>query len=603
MNPITEYALKNLYLEDLDDRNYVIEKSKDQKNIIRLNKHNKSFYIGSRYSVSRDIEYFMKKIGEYNINTIFVVFGLATGEHIFHLINNISKNNKILIIEPDKNIIKLFLNKIENNELILENKRIVVTTCDEDKFNTIVSSFIEEFNVNNIKFITFAKYEKLRGSEYEFCHNVIKNYIKAVSVNIMTNQHFSKQFFKCFVKNIKAIVKSTMINEVKNSFLGVPAIIVSAGPSLEKNIAQLKEVQDKFLIISGGRTVSSLRKVDVTPHIVAVIDAGEPSYEVIKNSLDCTAPLLFCELTNYKVVDEYAGEKIFMQEGYNLSEVTEELLGKRIDSIFQGGSVAHCSASFAKYLGCNPIIFIGQDFAYTNNKLHADIASIEESNENKENTVFVEDIYGEKVQTCELFNVYRRNMEQFIERYSETDFINCTEGGANIKGTKVKDLKEVIKEYGVEKIDKEKLNIFETKSDGINIDSVKLKVKKILCDMKEIKLNSIEALEYSKKILQYYENNDYENNEKKDISKLLRKINEINKEIEKVKFINNLLQPTIFKVLMNPEYMEKLDESENEKGIKFAKQCERLFKDIIESINKAIPYINDCILELSNMEE
>ena len=41
-----------------------------------------------------------------------------------------------------------------------------------------------------------------------------------------------------------------------------------------------------------------------------------------------------------------------------------------------GGSVAHYMTLHALYMGCNPIIFIGQDLAYESEKKYSDFARI-----------------------------------------------------------------------------------------------------------------------------------------------------------------------------------------------------------------------------------
>jgi hypothetical protein len=589
MNPLSEYALKNVEINKYDKENYCLEKSKDGRYIIKIKKDEKEIYIGSKYSVSRDIQYFISQIGEFNVNTIFVVFGLGSGEQILELLNHTSNTNKLLIVESDINIIAIF-NSLEYSKKILDDERVTLMPMDVDKLNNILALTIEEFNSNNVKVLTYVNYDKIYVDEYIQFYKSLKNFLESNVINIGTNYVFSQQFFKCFVKNLKHIVKSRIINEFKNTFERVPAIVVSAGPSLEKNINLLKEVKDKFIIISGGRTVKPLEKAGVIPDFVAVIDAGEASYKVIENSLECMAPLVFCEVTNHDVVDQYKGKKIFFQEGYHLANVTPELLGKKVDAIFQGGSVAHTCTSFAQYIGCNPIIFIGQDFAYTNNKKHADIASIIPNNEHSEDGILVKDIFGELIPTSRIFNNYRRYMERFIKKASENTFINSTEGGANIEGTIVMDLKEVIQKYEPsEKFDKKAFEILDSYG-TIDASFVKTKIEKLMVDMKSIKKDCKKAVKDSNEVLQYYSIG-----KSNDIAKLLNNMNKINGRIQKISFLECLLKPTIFRFLMNPDYMEKMNESQKEKGIRLANQSKRLYEEIIIAIDEAMPLIKECI--------
>jgi hypothetical protein len=62
MNPITEYTLSALNDMNLED--YFLYKSKDNKNIMQINKDNKKVFLGSKYSVEREIDKFISDMGE-----------------------------------------------------------------------------------------------------------------------------------------------------------------------------------------------------------------------------------------------------------------------------------------------------------------------------------------------------------------------------------------------------------------------------------------------------------------------------------------------------------------------------------------------------------
>lgn len=592
MNPITQFALLDIDLSNFEKQKYSVEESKDYKSLVRIKDEERTIFLGSKYSVKRDVDLFLQQASDYNVNTVFVVFGIGTGEHILELLKIITDKNKILIIEPDKNILAL-LKTMDCYNTIVEDERVVVSLCDEEKLPLIIRTFIEEFNINNIKLMVFANYDKIYKENFLISYNILKGFVESTVLNINTTKHFDTQFFKCFMKNIKHIEKSAIINEFKDIFKGKPAIIVSAGPSLEKNIDQLFKVKDEFIIFSGGRTIASLKKVGVIPDVVAVVDPGQPSYEVIKNTLDCQAPLVFCEVTNCDVVNEYCGDKIFFQEGFNLNKITSEILGKQVDTLYQGGSVAHTCTSIADYMGCNPIIFIGQDLAFTNGKKHADIASTGDNKISRTSDIFVEDIYGNRVMTDATFNSFRKAFEEFISINKNKVFINSTEGGANIRGTIISDLKETISKYRSNTpIDKEILKS-KLNRNVINNEYVLSNLEKILKSIKDIKKDCEKAVKISDELMDFYLKG-----KSKDIKKLLKFISDLNKRIEGLEIINNLLQPVYYEILMDPKFSEKQGESEKEKGIKLAKQTKKLYSNIVKAINEADPMLEQCINDL-----
>ena len=97
-------------------------------------------------------------------------------------------------------------------------------------------------------------------------------------------------------------------------------------------------------------------------------------------------------------------------------------------------------------MGCNPIIFVGQDLAFTENRTHSkDTFSqdIIESNSMRN----VEDIYGNTIHTSKNLYIYLRWIQNRIAVEKEIEFIDATEGGARIKGTRVMKFSEVIDKY------------------------------------------------------------------------------------------------------------------------------------------------------------
>lgn len=575
--------LKQITLED--EERYNIEISKDNKKIIKIKKDNKVLYLGSKYNVNRDIENFKLNINEITTDSIIIVWGFGTGEHILELLREEPISNKILIIEPDERI--LLENILSNNvEEIFNDDRIFILNYKKENIEKFLSENIKGTEVNSTKIVEYANYHKIYNEEYsEFLEEILE-FTNNTAIAISTSLGFSKQFFKCFTRNIKQIIKSTVINELKDKFKNMPAIVVSAGPSLEKNIHLLKDVQDKFIIITGGRTLKTLLDEGIRPDFVCSIDPGEGSYIVIEKALDSDVPLVFSEVSNYKMVEEYKGNKIFFED-MDFHDITYDLIRKKADGLWQGGSVAHICISLAAYLGCNNIIFVGQDLAYTNNKYHADSASLNNNSIEKDDKyIYVDDIYGEKVPTTIQLDFYRKNIEEMILEYSEVAFINSTEGGANIKGTLVKLLMDSIKEYAHnESIDK---NIDDLLNKQILVDK-ELVHKNVIKLLKSIKITEQvckEGIVYACKMYKYYDKNI-----PLDISYILNQLDKIdsklNKELEKSQSLKKLYAPLVAKIMISDTFKEKSGESEKDTGKRLALKSETIYKGLLDIMKEA----------------
>lgn len=153
--------------------------------------------------------------------------------------------------------------------------------------------------------------------------------------------------------------------DLKGAFKGVPALIVGAGPSLEKNGHLIKEFEQRALIFAGG---SALNVIGIEPHFAASIDKEAP-YEQFKRHPYSETPFCYqsrMSTANYALVH---GEKLLFPDSSSqaLNWLYEE------ESLDGGWTVGNFLTAVADILGCSPIIFVGMDFCYAEGRKYAQI--------------------------------------------------------------------------------------------------------------------------------------------------------------------------------------------------------------------------------------
>ena len=126
-------------------------------------------------------------------------------------------------------------------------------------------------------------------------------------------------------------------------------------------------------------------------------------------------------------------------------------VGKNVEGMQTGGSVANNAFYLAEFLGFRNIILVGQDLAFTDNKIHASNVyrelSIEEDTENEYTYVDGQD--GSKMLTYVNFRLYKEWFEHRIKDNSDINVINATQGGAKIYGAVHMSLEDAVKKYCV----------------------------------------------------------------------------------------------------------------------------------------------------------
>lgn len=152
---------------------------------------------------------------------------------------------------------------------------------------------------------------------------------------------------------------------LKGAFEGVPALIVGAGPSLEKNGHLLRAFEKRALIFAGG---SALNAIHAEPHFGASIDAEAP-YRQFKMHPFSEVPFCYQSRMNRDNFSLVHGERLLFPD--SSSEAINWIYG---EEMFDGGwTVGNFLTAIAVYLGCSPLIFVGMDLCYEQGRKYAEI--------------------------------------------------------------------------------------------------------------------------------------------------------------------------------------------------------------------------------------
>ena len=419
-------------------------KTLDGYYVYNIEKEKKHYYLADKNSYKKDIQCLLNTVEDIKFNSLIIIFGIDTGEYLNELYSVLCEKNRIIIFEPNEAVFNNNKDKIDNNNvaLVLYDKNNIIET---------LYSIIGSLNFNNLYVHAFGNYAEVYKEEYEtFIENLDYAYYTAGS-SISVANRFREVFVKNLIGNLKALKNATPLNLYENINKGIPAIIVSAGPSLDKNLAEMvkhKNEVEKYFIIAGSRTLKSMVNSGIKPDMVVSIDPVDDNYDMMKDYLEEDVPLAFYEYSNRYLVRDYKGEKIYTSAF--LSKIIEK--SDIIKGVYSGGSVAHTCVDIANIMGCSPIILVGQDLAFTYDKHHSDSAIFDSDKKNNYNAnLSVENVFGEKIRTNATLNQFRIKMQEYINFHSKVnnvEFINASYG-ADIKGAPHKELADVFKIYKV----------------------------------------------------------------------------------------------------------------------------------------------------------
>jgi hypothetical protein len=140
-----------------------------------------------------------------------------------------------------------------------------------------------------------------------------------------------------------------------------------------------------------------------------------------------------------------------------------DLLGNK-GTLRAWGSVATMALDFALLLGCNPIVFVGQDLAHTDGRIYCSgvyfdkewYAGITDPNawkgrlddlREKLRIITIEDINGNPTKSTDKLASYWNWITKELHNHPEVHFINATEGGILRDMVEISSLKDVLNRY------------------------------------------------------------------------------------------------------------------------------------------------------------
>lgn len=467
-NSIYKYLTdnENNSLHNINDVLWDISASRED--IMAVNRNERLYYLNSRYADEEFAKNWIKQFEDDNYKTLYIIFGLSNFRYAKELLKKIGKDNIVLLYEPDKNIFIKAIEVVDITEIVKsDNVVLCIDGINNELFGDFVAIVLADYGLMRItKYCCMPNYDELY---IEIWRNVIKS-IKEKYQNVIISRNteilMASEFIKNIINNCKDIVRQYSVVQLELRFKQIdnieeiPAILVSAGPSLDKNIDEIRKAKGKAFIIAVDTALKTLLKKNIIPDIVITIDSHKPPILFMHTKFK-DIPMVVCDCSNYELYVLHQGKRFYFAETESyMSYIYNEGTGGRLYSTETGGSVANNAFSLINILGFKKIILVGQDLAYTGKKFHTTDAYGESDKNVLEdyNKYFeVEDIYGGKVYTESNMDLYRKWFESQIIRYPRLRVIDATEGGAKIEGSEIMTLKEAIEQECKTDIDFEKI--------------------------------------------------------------------------------------------------------------------------------------------------
>lgn len=466
--------------------------AKDGQQVLIVKSNNIEYRLNSAYNPVEEAKRWATQFKFHNINNIVSMFGFGNGVFARVLYQNMGEQDILLIYEPS---IEIFLHILYNYDItdILTNNKIVIAieNINGSDFRTVLQNFMNITNMSEQVMCVYPQYDKLFPESCLLFWKELKDSYLYTKVNINTEIVFGKKIIENVLYNIRFISNSNTLLELKNMMpKDTPAIVVAAGPSVGKQIEELKRAKGKAVIFAVDRIVDYLLDSGLEPDFIVTIDPIKP-VRYFSRRTDIMIPLICFMNSNPEILEAHKGRKIFCRCNPFLDKVYTD--AKKVPpEINSGTSVATTAFSACIELGFEKIILVGQDLAYDGDKTHAGESDIKQTTGRD---VMVEDINGRQIRSRYDWKRFITWYQDMLTIYTEIIVIDAKEKGAKIKGTTVMSLKEALdkncsREYGENIV----CDDLETTFNSVEINSIKEYLVKNLVILSNMKSKSKQAI-------------------------------------------------------------------------------------------------------------
>lgn len=293
----------------------------------------------------------------------YIVGGFGLGHHVRALHERLLGEAFIIVTEPNLQLLKAAMESVDLAELFAKNRCIILTEANKSNIQTRLEPY-NTLIMMGAQFVSHPPSERVDNAFQVQMRKLLADHMTYCRMSLVTLVANSRVTSRNVAFNLPAYLSTPPIDVLRDRFAGHPAIVVSAGPSLRRNIDVLARLQGKAVIVAVQTTFKMLLDRGITPDFVTSLDFHEMSKRFFEGvPADCRTHLVAEPKVTHHVIDTYKGPTSLLHNNFARLCLGDDLAAR--DGLKAGATVAHLAFYLAVYMGCEPIMLVGQDLGYT----------------------------------------------------------------------------------------------------------------------------------------------------------------------------------------------------------------------------------------------
>lgn len=414
--------------------------------------------------------------------SIHLIYGLGLG-YLFQLFSLKSKGT-VILYEPDLNVLKIVFTLVDFSKDILKENVFIF-----DNVEQTAELIHKKSGMDNLP--QMLSLPSQRNYDNEGFDNLVRKLQELIGSFKLDLKYTKEKFYplsKMLIQNLPNVLKEKPLIKLKDKLKGKTAVVVSAGPTLDRNIETIKKYRKNIVLFVVGTALKTIVKNEITPDFVVIIESFNSSKQL--EGLDTEKVNFITEPISHPALRNFNYKNVFTHISSNtpINHFLAEITGENIDEYLSKGTVSYTALNCARILGCSKIVIVGQDLAYiegqcysknsaykdlicsqnletgkweitakdfdafassisTSPKEEVRIATAKRRLKNLNNSLYsVKSIQGGILPTESVYAAFIRPLSEYTQLFNDREYINTSLVGAQIDGFENMSLEEALKD-------------------------------------------------------------------------------------------------------------------------------------------------------------
>ncbi len=310
---------------------------------------------------------------------VIVVNGFAMGHHVRAVLARARSSALVIVYEPDIALLRAVLERQDHSKWLWDPLLRFVTDADDVTALGALLQGAEGLVSLGLEIVDHPPSGPRLGEGPRRLATNLADVVRSIRTSVVTTLSQADVTIRNQLMNLDHYVSAEGIKPLQGACGGRPGIVISAGPSVRRNLHLLEQpwVRENVALVAVQTMLKPLLERGIRPHFVTALDYHEIStrfYEGLTPA-DVEGVTLVAEAKgNAAILDAWPGALRCPADGF-----LDELLGsdpKERGTISPGATVAHLAYYLARYLGCDPVMLVGQDLGFTDGQYYGPGAAI-----------------------------------------------------------------------------------------------------------------------------------------------------------------------------------------------------------------------------------